>query len=99
VLGQSLAVWARLTEPALRPTGTLGNPNARCGGCGLRPGLAGLWGLTPRSFLLVLLSLPLVLATGSRGARGRPRGDAAPARRAAPPLEAAHRARRDSPRS
>jgi len=69
VLGQSLAVWGGLTGPALRPTGTLGNPNALgavAAACGL--GLAGLWGLTPRSFLLVLLSLPLVLATGSRGA-------------------------------
>ena len=69
VLGQSLAVWGGLTEPAIRPTGTLGNPNtlgAVAAACGL--GLAGLWGLTPRSFLLVLLTLPLVLKTGSRGA-------------------------------
>src|SRR6185436_2738188 len=69
VLGQSLAVWGGLTEPAIRPTGTLGNPNtlgAVAAACGL--GLAGLWGLTPRSFLLVLLTLPLVLSTGSRGA-------------------------------
>lgn len=69
VLGQSLAVWGGITEPAIRPTGTLGNPNtlgAVAAACGL--GLAGLWGLTPRSFLLVLLTLPLVLSTGSRGA-------------------------------
>jgi len=69
VIGQAAAVLGGLDGAGDRATGTLGNPNALgavAAACGLA--LAGLWGLTRRSFLLVLLVLPLVLATGSRGA-------------------------------
>jgi len=69
VIGQAAAVLGGLDGNGGRVTGTLGNPNALgavAAACSLA--LAGLWGGTRRSFLLVLLVLPLVLATGSRGA-------------------------------
>lgn len=69
VLGQAWFVWGAPDSDSMRHAGTLGNPNllgAMAAACGLA--LAGLAGLTPLSFLLVLSVLPLVLATGSRGA-------------------------------
>ncbi|HZL99970.1 MAG TPA: O-antigen ligase family protein, partial [Planctomycetota bacterium] len=69
VLGQAAVVVREIAAGAPRPTGTLGNPNALgavAAACGLV--LAGLAGLTRRSFLLLLAVLPLVVSTGSRGA-------------------------------
>jgi O-antigen ligase len=69
VIGQAFAVWGPFAEPSTRPSGTLGNPNtlgAVAAACGLA--LAGLFGLTPLAFLLLLPALPLLLVTGSRGA-------------------------------
>lgn len=69
VLGQAFAVWGPFARDATRPSGTLGNPNtlsAVAAACGLA--LAGLGGLTPAAFLVLLPVLPLMLFTGSRGA-------------------------------